>query len=72
MEGFLTEALAVEEVVEQGQVVGGDGGAVGALGEQVTGVHGDEKGGVGIGDLDLPDGGFANGEVGGEIDFLKG
>src|ERR1700735_189401 len=64
--------LAGEEVVEEGELGGGDGGAVGAGGGEIVGVHGDEEGGVGVAVGDLVDGAFADGEVVGEVDLFEG
>ncbi len=71
-EGVLQGLLAGEEVVEEGELCGGDGGAVGAGGEEIVGVHGDEKRGVGVFGGDLLDGAFADGEIVGEVDLFEG
>ncbi len=72
VQGLLADSLTAEKGIEQGKVFRLNGAPVGVLGEQVVGVHADQERRVWVDLLNLFDGGFADGEILGEVDLFEG
>lgn len=70
-ESLLQVLLSIEEVIEEGELFGSDGAAIGTGGQEVVGVHRNEQGGVGVIRCDLLDGALTDGEVVGKVDLFE-